>query len=487
MYSAPDMTVQHQIIRYVTAHRDDFEVSKFDGDIFWYNHIAFSKLAKPLKIVFFNAFLPSEPRSFWIMIPRSSLSRTGRRLYRTYHRNPELLRRLFDLWQEASWKHLRALTAYRTINRRAYTTLAQSVARFAQATTWTFEGLEAYLEELLRQHIPDPKERDLLMTPLYTSYVQQEREELIRIMQGLPAREFALLKRGVVDLRARRTLKHALAGHRKEWGWVYLNYASHTLPPLSRVLEDAVTIARNLKREQDAARVIERKRREKRTLLATLPPRMQELVSFFDTVIRLRDQRKAFYIRLVVPTKQWLKRVAPHYGFSFDDIRWLTWREQCQLGKGNRARLVRRIAERRAGCVAVYGYQERAYTLLAGADAAKVIHLFLTRKKQDTLKGTPVYRGKVQGKVCVASGARDFPRFQKGAILVTSHTTPDYVPLMKKAKAILTERGGITSHAAIVSREIGTPCIVGIKGLMGSLEDGDRVEVDANRGIVRKL
>ena len=56
---------------------------------------------------------------------------------------------------------------------------------------------------------------------------------------------------------------------------------------------------------------------------------------------------------------------------------------------------------------------------------------------------------------------------------------------MKKAKAILTERGGITSHAAIVSRELGTPCVVGIKGLFGNFKDGDLVEVDAKKGIVK--
>ena len=60
-------------------------------------------------------------------------------------------------------------------------------------------------------------------------------------------------------------------------------------------------------------------------------------------------------------------------------------------------------------------------------------------------------------------------------------------PIMNKAKAILTETGGLTSHAAIVSRELKKPCIVGIKNLLMVLKDTDLVEVDANNGIVRLL
>lgn len=66
---------------------------------------------------------------------------------------------------------------------------------------------------------------------------------------------------------------------------------------------------------------------------------------------------------------------------------------------------------------------------------------------------------------------------------VTTH--PDYVPTMQKAAAIVTDEGGITSHAAIVSRELGIPCVVGTKTATKTLKDGDYVEVDGGRGIAR--
>jgi pyruvate,water dikinase len=66
-------------------------------------------------------------------------------------------------------------------------------------------------------------------------------------------------------------------------------------------------------------------------------------------------------------------------------------------------------------------------------------------------------------------------------------TRPEFVPLMKKAIAIVTDEGGITCHAAIVSRELKKPCIIGTKVATQVLKDGDMVEVDANSGIVRIL
>src|SRR3989344_4484833 len=90
-----------------------------------------------------------------------------------------------------------------------------------------------------------------------------------------------------------------------------------------------------------------------------------------------------------------------------------------------------------------------------------------------------------QGRARIILSPRDFGRFQTGDILVVPEPTPDFVPLMKIAAAIVTEVGGITSHAAIVSRELKKPCIIGTKIATQVLKDGDMVEVDADSGIVR--
>ena len=72
-------------------------------------------------------------------------------------------------------------------------------------------------------------------------------------------------------------------------------------------------------------------------------------------------------------------------------------------------------------------------------------------------------------------------------MLVTTMTQPTMVALARRAAAIVTNEGGVTSHAAVIARELGVPCIVGTKHATEMLEDGDLVEVDAYAGVVRKL
>jgi pyruvate,water dikinase len=94
--------------------------------------------------------------------------------------------------------------------------------------------------------------------------------------------------------------------------------------------------------------------------------------------------------------------------------------------------------------------------------------------------------GKARGRVCVIKNIQtDAVKFKTGNILVTGMTRPEFVPLMQKASAIITDEGGITSHAAIVSRELGIPCIIGTKIATKVLKDGDLVEVKANHGTVK--
>ena len=76
-------------------------------------------------------------------------------------------------------------------------------------------------------------------------------------------------------------------------------------------------------------------------------------------------------------------------------------------------------------------------------------------------------------------------KMNDGDILVSIATDPDIVPAMKKAAAFVTEQGGVTSHAAIVAREMGKPCVIGTKIATRVLKDGDYVEVDATKGVVK--
>src|SRR6185369_3145129 len=102
------------------------------------------------------------------------------------------------------------------------------------------------------------------------------------------------------------------------------------------------------------------------------------------------------------------------------------------------------------------------------------------------IKGNTANPGKVTGRVRVLRTSH-VSDFQTGDIIVTGMTTPDFAPLMKRAGAIITNEGGITCHAAIVSRELGVPCIIGTKIATQVLKDGMMVEVDADQGVIKIL
>ena len=120
-------------------------------------------------------------------------------------------------------------------------------------------------------------------------------------------------------------------------------------------------------------------------------------------------------------------------------------------------------------------------------------HLQLKEKfdASDALRefsGTVACRGGViRAPVKIIFNTEEIKQFRSGAILVTPMTSPEYLSAMKTAAAIITDEGGITSHAAIVSRELGIPCIIGTKIATKVFKDGDMVEVDAEKGIVKKL
>jgi pyruvate, water dikinase len=102
------------------------------------------------------------------------------------------------------------------------------------------------------------------------------------------------------------------------------------------------------------------------------------------------------------------------------------------------------------------------------------------------IRGLGASPGKASGAVRVLHTPDEGFRFQPGEILVAVMTSPDWVPLMRRAAAIITDGGGMTSHAAIVSRELGVPCIVGSGRATRVLRDGDIVTVDAREGVVRR-
>ncbi len=139
----------------------------------------------------------------------------------------------------------------------------------------------------------------------------------------------------------------------------------------------------------------------------------------------------------------------------------------------------------------LYITQARPITTLGTASAEDVKNDLktqggLTAKLEKILTGAPAAPGLVVGPVRIVADIKHLDKVKSGDIMVTDMTTPDFVPAMKRAAGIITNRGGLTSHAAIVSRELGVTCVVGTSTATKILKDGMTVTVNGSTGEIFK-
>lgn len=175
-------------------------------------------------------------------------------------------------------------------------------------------------------------------------------------------------------------------------------------------------------------------------------------------------------------------------GISFMESRFLTPDEVFTgLENGLSSKMKETVTLRTQHCVY---YAEKGLEIVLTGEKCKEFEETIHEEIDDEIhefSGQVAFVGKVRGPVKIVNTISDMHKVIEGDVLVSIATNPDILPAMKKAVAFVTEQGGITSHAAIVSREMKKPCIVGTKIATKVLKDGDIVEVDAEKGIVRIL
>src|SRR3989338_3508637 len=138
----------------------------------------------------------------------------------------------------------------------------------------------------------------------------------------------------------------------------------------------------------------------------------------------------------------------------------------------------------------IYIPHENRYKVITGNETKKFMKENILEEKtehEDVIKGQVGQQGNVIGRVKLVFGPQHNNKVQEGDILVAPATSPQFLPAMERAAAFVTDVGGITSHAAIVARELKKPCIVGTKNATRILKDDDLVEVDATKGIVKRI
>ena len=185
-----------------------------------------------------------------------------------------------------------------------------------------------------------------------------------------------------------------------------------------------------------------------------------------------------------------LELVAKRISIPFQDIKYLLSSEIYSALTGQKSIDLKDIEERKKGFVMMMLHEQQYVKF---GEEAHTISQWVDRElnKVDSslreLKGTVACKGHAKGKVRIAFEPSQAHLIKEGEILVCPMTNPDYVPAMRRSSAIVTDEGGLLSHASIMSREFNKPCIIGTKIATQVLKDGMLVEVDAERGVVRIL
>lgn len=172
---------------------------------------------------------------------------------------------------------------------------------------------------------------------------------------------------------------------------------------------------------------------------------------------------------------------------AYKDVLYLVPQEVAQLLQNQLKADLATILQRKDAFVYMTFGQDNQVILEGAAARQALADLHLQKQNTEKISGTPAFPGRVKGRVVVVQDHHDYSKIKSADILVTHATLPEMVPYFGKIKAIVTEEGGILSHAAIISREMKIPCVMGTGNATKVLKDGDLVEIDAEKGLVRKI
>ena len=200
----------------------------------------------------------------------------------------------------------------------------------------------------------------------------------------------------------------------------------------------------------------------------------------------IKDVRDDFRRKSVFYIRDLFVEIGKRLGLSLTETAYLTEQEIVEGLKGKA--VPKHLAVKRQEGFLIY-IENDCIVVIDHAIDAKLKRMGFKEEAPHTkeLKGICAYPGKVRGIVKIVRTVHDILKVNRGDVLVALTTHPDYVPAMQKAGAIVTDEGGMLSHAAIVSRELKIPCVVGTKSATKVLRHGTLVEVDASRGSIKPL
>jgi phosphohistidine swiveling domain-containing protein len=281
--------------------------------------------------------------------------------------------------------------------------------------------------------------------------------------------------------------------HWKKYRWITYGYSG---PSLSKKFfeEELADLIQKGKLKQKLVEMEEQKKKaEKKIKKAVkelgLDAQEKYLFDLARKIIFLKGYRKEVLVLSYFLLGELVKEVSRRTLIPFNELRTMTPEEvNLLLAKGKHPS-VKELRARKNHVLCVSTDQSK--TVFSGQKAKDYFKKSVTQKRVTKiikeLNGQIASPGLVKGKVKIVNEAEDMEKMEEGDVLISHQTQPELLPAMKIAAAIVTDQGGMTCHAAIVSRELNVPCVIGTKVATNVLKDGDLGEVDAHHGIVRKV
>ncbi len=306
----------------------------------------------------------------------------------------------------------------------------------------------------------DKKEVQLLVTPTKKSYVQENKQ----LLYGL-AENFSEEKK---------------QEFLQKFFWIKTDYAETGRYDEKDLLQELTELKKTdwKKEKQELLNSFEETERQQLQILKA--KNLEENPFwFYNELTFWRDERKRYnYMSLFGATQIALELLKRKKMEKY--LNAITNEELFKLPE-------KKEIERRLNGLLCFIFPEKSIVYSEEDAEKKFSEMVGLQEAKGDLRGMSASIGTATGKAKIILSPKDFHKMQQGDVLVTHMTRPEFVPIMKKAAAIVTDEGGITCHAAIISRELGIPCVVGTKIATKTLKDNDTIEVRANHGLVRKL
>ncbi len=301
------------------------------------------------------------------------------------------------------------------------------------------------------------------------------------------------MERKILEISLKKTVtKKNLKNLFDKYYWIPFGYDGPTIWDETTFKEHIDKYKKNIKTTKakldKMIKMEEELRQKSKKILKKLKLNNKEkkLIHILQTITIWTDERKMLEFQLFFWYHQILKEFEKRYNFPILNLKYLFIDEIKKLNK--KTNTLKKITKQRIKQEFMTISTDGNIRIATNQEMQKIKKIIKKHIKKGDLRGNVACRGpktKYIARVKVLNSSKECKKIKEGEILVATMTTPDYVPAMNRALGFITDEGGITCHAAIVSRELGKPCIIGTKTASQILKDGDLIEINTNTGIIK--